>query len=385
MSAALARWASPELRASVYHFTVFGAGAVASVYLGIWLSQKGIHPDQIGLISAVPVFGLLLLNLFIGRLADKAGDWRTVIVILSLLGAAFPIGLFFVDEFWGILLVWAFCTMSAGAIPPVIDAATVRLTKRNGTDFGVVRAWGTVGYVIAAAGTGLAATAFGPRAFVPLFFALSLLRAIVALQLPRFRAPAQQTTLAAVPARPGAARLRDVLTPWFVLPLLGFALVNFSHGVMGAFSALLWHNDGVPDYYIGPLLAISAAAEAVMMFIWRRIGGRFSARNMILLAGIAAIIRYAVMALSPPVAVLFVIQTLHALTFGVGYFGMVHFIANWTREEIAAEAQGFANVLQQAISVVGLMGFGLLVNAFGTYSYFVTSFAGALAVLCVLV
>ncbi|HTN60136.1 MAG TPA: hypothetical protein VL147_01120, partial [Devosia sp.] len=102
-------------------------------------------------------------------------------------------------------------------------------------------------------------------------------------------------------------------------------------------------------------------------------------------AGIAAIIRYAVMALSPPVAVLFVIQTLHALTFGVGYFGMVHFIANWTREEIAAEAQGFANVLQQAISVVGLMGFGLLVNAFGTYSYFVTSFAGALAVLCVLV
>ncbi len=385
MSAALVRWASPETRAAVFHFTVFGAGAVASVYLGIWLTLKGIHPDQIGVISALPVFGLLILNLFIGRLADKAGDWRTVILILSLLGAAFPIGLFFVNEFWGILLVWAFCTMSAGAIPPVIDAATVRLTQRNGTDFGTVRAWGTVGYVIAAAGTGLIATAFGPQGFVPLFFALSLFRALTALQLPRFRAPAQQATLAAVPERPGAAKLRDVLKPWFVLPLLAFALVNVSHSVMGAFSALLWYDDGVPDYYIGPLMAISAAAEAVMMFVWRRIGGRFSARNMIMLASVAAVIRYAIMAFGPPVPVLFAIQLLHALTFGVGYFGVVHFIANWTREEIAAEAQGFANVLQQGISVIGLMGFGLLAGHFGTQSFFASSIAGGLAVVCVLV
>jgi MFS transporter, PPP family, 3-phenylpropionic acid transporter len=385
MSAALARWASPELRASIFHFTVFGSGAVASVYLGIWLSQKGIHPDQIGLISALPVFGLLLLNLYIGRLADRAGDWRTVIVILSLLGAAFPIGLFFVDEFWGILLVWAFCTMSGGAISPVIDAATVRLTQRNGSDFGAVRAWGTVGYVVAAAGTGLVITAFGARGFVPLFFALSLLRAIVALQLPRFRAPAPAATLADVPTRPGAAKLRDVLQPWFILPLLGFALVNVSHGVMGTFSALLWHNDGVPEYYIGPLLATSAGAEAVMMFVWRRIGGRFTARNMILLAGAAAVLRYAIMSFSPPVAVLFIVQTLHAITFGVGYFGMVHFIANWTREEIAAEAQGFANMLQQGISVIGLMGFGLLVAHFGTHSFLASSIAGLLAIACVLV
>lgn len=385
MSAALARWASPEIRASVFHFTVFGTGAVASVYLGIWLTLKGIHPDQIGVISAVPVFGLLVLNLFIGRLADKAGDWRTVILILSLLGAAFPIGLFFVNEFWGILLVWAFCTMSAGAIPPVIDAATVRLTQRNGTDFGAVRAWGTVGYVVGAAGTGVVATVFGPHAFVPLFFAMSLFRALTALQLPRFRAPPQAATLAAVNARPGATRLREVLKPWFVLPLLAFALVNSSHAIIGTFSALLWHVDGVPDYYIGPLLAISAAAEAVMMFVWRRVGGRFSARNMILLAAMAAILRYAIMAFSPPVSVLFVIQMLHALTFGVGYFGVVHFIANWTREEIAAEAQGFANVLQQGVSVVALMGFGLLITHFGTHSYLASSIAGALAVACVLI
>ena len=122
-----------------------------------------------------------------------------------------------------------------------------------------------------------------------------------------------------------------------------------------------------------------------MMFVWRRVGGRFTARNMILLAAMAAVLRYAIMSFSPPVAVLFIVQTLHAITFGVGYFGVVHFIANWTREEIAAEAQGFANMLQQGISVIGLMGFGLLVSHFGTHSFLASSIAGLLAVACVLV
>lgn len=383
MLAALARRATPELRAAVFHFTVFGSGAVASVYLGIWLSQKGIAPDQIGYISALPVLGLLGLNLFIGRLADRAGDWRTVITIMALLGAAFPIALFFVDEFWGILLVWAFCTMSGGAIPPVIDAATVRLTQRNGSDFGFIRAWGTVGYVVAAAGAGLVVTAFGAHGFVPLFFALSLLRALAALQLPRFRAPARAAVLADVGR--GASKLREVLKPWFVLPLLGFALVNVNHALMGGFAALIWHNDGIPDYFIGPLLATAAASEAVMMFVWRRFGGRITARNMILAAGIAGVLRCTITAFNPPVAVLFATQMLHAVTYGVGYFGMVHFIANWTREEMAAEAQGFAYVLQQAVSVIGLMAFGGLVSQFGALSFLAAALSAALAVACVLV
>lgn len=382
MSAVLVRWASPEVRAAIFHFTVFGTGAVASVYLGIWLSQKGIDPNEIGYISALPVLGLLGLNLFIGRLADKAGDWRTVIIIMSLLGAVFPIALFFVNEFWGILLVWAFCSMSTGAIPPVIDAATVRLTKRNGSDFGTIRAWGTVGYVIAAAGAGLVVSVFGAQGFVPLFFLLALLRALLSLQLPRFRAPARAVTLA--DAGIGASKLREVLKPWFVLPLLAFALVNVNHALMAGFAALIWHNSGVADYYIGPLLATSAAAEAVTMFVWRRVGGRISARNMILASAVVGVFRCAVMAFSPPVALLFALQLLHSVTYGVGYFGMVHFIANWTREEIAAEAQGFAYVLQQAIAVVGLTGFGWLVSQYGAMSYLAASASAALAVLCVL-
>jgi MFS transporter, PPP family, 3-phenylpropionic acid transporter len=382
MSSAFPRSASPELRASLFQSTVYLPGAISSVFLGIWLSDHGIPADQIGIINSLPMLCLLALNIVVGRLADRANDWRTVIIIIALIGAAVPIGLYFVNEFWGIMLIWALVTMTGGTIPPIIDAATMRMTRRNGTDFGAVRAWGTVGYVVGAGVIGLLITTWGSSAFVPLFLLMCFLRAGLSLLLPRFRAPGHVATLAeAVPA----TKLRDSLKPWFVLPLVAFALVNSSHALIGGFAALIWHQNGVPDYYIGPLLAISAAAEAVMMFVWRRFGGRVSARNMILASCLACVLRFSVMAFNPPVGVLFLVQILHAITFGVGYFGIVHFIANWTDESNAAEAQGFANTLQQAASVLSLAVFGWLVVFMGSYAFFAPMLFGAAGVVCVLI
>ncbi|MGV8834324.1 MAG: MFS transporter [Devosia sp.] len=381
MSLLPSRLASPEARASLYQFTVYLPGAVSSVFLGIWLSEHGLPADQIGIVNSIPMLCLLAVNMLVGRLADRAKDWRSVIVVLSIAGVAASFGLFFVNEFWGVMLVWSLVTMTNGSIPPIIDAASVRMTRRNGTDFGVVRAWATVGYVVGAGGIGMLITVFGANAFAPLFVATSLLRAGLSLLLPRFRAPAQAQTLATtVPTK-----LRDSLKLWFVLPLVAFAMINASHALIGGFGGLLWHQNGIPDYFIGPLLAAAATGEAAMMFAWRRFGGKITARNMILAACIASLVRFTAMAFNPPVAVLFLVQMLHAVSFGVGYFGVVHFIANWTDESNAAEAQGFANMLNQGMAVLSLAGFGWLVVRFDSYAFFASSVVAVLAIVCVLV
>lgn len=385
MSPAISHLGSPELRTSIYQFTVYLPGAVAAVFLGIWLSEHGLPADQIGIINSLPMLGLLLLNMVVGRLADRADDWRTAIVIISVAAALAPIGLYFVNEFWGILLVWCLCSVSNGLVPPVIDAATVRMARRNGSDFGAIRVWATVGYVVGAAGIGATLTLLGSGGFITLYLAMTLVRAVLGFLLPRFRAPGPKATLAAprLQAATGT-RLRDSLQLWFILPLAAFALVNSSNAVIGGFAALLWHQNGIADYFIGPLLAIAAAAEAVAMFLWRRFGGRFTARNMILAAAIAGLVRFTIMAFNPPVEVLFVVQMLHALSFGIGYLGVVHFIANWTHEANAAEAQGFANMLQQGASMLALIAFGFLVELFGAGAYFYSTLTSIIAIACVL-
>ncbi len=386
MPSALSRLDSPELRASIYQFTVYIPGGVASVFLGIWLSEHGIPADQIGIINALPTFCLLLLNILVGRIADKADDWRTALIYISLASALAPLPLYFVSEFWGILLIWALCATTNGLVAPVIDAATVRMTRRNGSDFGTIRAWATVGYVFAAGGLGLLLNMLGSAAFVTLYVATVFVRAGLAYLLPRFRAPAPKVTLASVAPEKAipASRLRDSLQLWFVLPLLAFALVNSSNAIIGSFGALLWHENGISSYYLGPLLGIAAVGEAILMFAWRRFGGRVTARNMILAAAIAGLVRFTIMAFNPPVEVLFFTQLLHAFSFGMGYFGVVHFIANWTNEANAAEAQGFANMLNMGASMTALIGFGILVELFGPHAFFYSTVTSLLAIGCVL-
>ncbi|ODT74761.1 MAG: hypothetical protein ABS76_36155 [Pelagibacterium sp. SCN 64-44] len=377
---------SPELRASIYQFTVYIPGGVASVFLGIWLSEHGIPADQIGIINALPTLCLLLLNIIVGRIADKADDWRTALVFISIASALAPLPLYFVSEFWGILTIWALTATSNGLVAPVIDAATMRMTRRNGTDFGVVRAWATVGYVFAAGGLGLLINMLGSEAFVTLYVATVAGRACLAFLLPRFRAPAPQVTLANTAPESVAppSRLKDSLQLWFVLPLLAFALVNSSNALIGSFAALVWHENGIPSYYLGPLLGVAAMGEAILMFAWRRFGGRVTARNMILVGALAGLVRFTIMAFNPPVEVLFFTQLLHAFSFGMGYFGVVHFIANWTNEANAAEAQGFANMLNMGAAMVALILFGVLVEHFGTYAFLYSTVTALAAVACVL-
>jgi PPP family 3-phenylpropionic acid transporter len=375
---------SPEIRASLFHFTVYSTSGAGAAYLGVWMAGHGISSGEIGIVNAAPVLVLLALNLFVGRLADKASDWRQMIILLAIVAGVAPLGFFVLTGFVGALLVWTLVAAPSGAITPILDAATLRMTERNGTSFGSIRGWGTLGSMAATAATGVIVGRLGAEAFVPTLLVFALTRAALSLQLPRFRAPERVPTVSAPrPVTPPIPRER--LKLWFVLPIVAFALVQATHAILNGFAALVWINQGVPQGVVGLLLATSPAAEAVVMFFWRRMGLRVSARQMILASCIATAVRWAAVALGPPVPVLFVLQAMHCVTFAVGYLGVVHFIANWTREDVAAEMQSFSYVLQQGASVVGLSLFGWLAGPFGALAFFASALLGIIGVVCVLV
>jgi PPP family 3-phenylpropionic acid transporter len=361
----------PEFRATVYYFVQYMSGAVVTVYGGIWLSDKGLSTGEIGILNALPTLIMLLLNIVVGRIADRASDWRNVIIIGGVIAGVLPILLFFVSGFWAILIVWTLLSLPAAAVGPVMDAATIRMTRRRGSQFGPIRAWGTVGYMVMLVVVGFVINALGGGIFLPMFVGLSLLRTLAAFQLPRFRGPDGPRT---VPQHAGAAlRLRDAMQPFFVLPLVGFSIIIATHNMLNAFQALLWKEQGFSADVIGPLLSVAAVAEAALMFTFGPIARRFSARSLILVSAIATVIRWTAMAMEPGIAILIPLQLFHAVTFALGYMGCMHFITNWTGDEIAAEAQGFFVMLQQVMTVIAVAGFGWLMGFMGAQAYFVAA------------
>ncbi len=229
---------SPELRAAAFYFTIYMSFGVATAYGGIWFQDQGLSPGEIGVINAVPVFLMLVITLVVGRISDRARDWRTVIVAGALAAGIIPIGLFFASGFWGILIVWTLTALPLTSIGPVLDAATMRMTRRNGTDYGAIRATGTLGYMTIIFVTGYVIAWFGGGLYLWLFLGVSLLRALVALGLPNFRAPKEDAV--ARPAAAGAIHLVEVMKPWFLLPLIGWAMVYGTHLLLNSFQALVW-------------------------------------------------------------------------------------------------------------------------------------------------
>jgi PPP family 3-phenylpropionic acid transporter len=356
---------TPERRTAAYFATVFMVPGAMTVYGGIWMESLGLSDDRIGIVNAAPVLAMLILNLVVGRIADRASDWRQVIVLGAVAAGLLPIGLIWADGFWGILLFWTLGTICMALTIPVLDAAATRLTQRRGTDYGALRAWGTIGYLVVLLGTGaMVGQDWGPGVFIWLVVALGLVRAVVALFLPRFRG-------APVAARAGAAgRIGEVMRGWFMLPLVGWAIISATHLILNAFQGLLFARAGIGLEWIGVIIAVGALSEAAMFFAFGRwFAGRFRLRSLILVSAVISAARWVAMAVEPGLGWLIALQALHGITYGLGFMACIAFITKWTAEDIAAEAQGLFVVLQQGFSVVTLFGFGLLAERWGAQAY----------------
>ncbi|KKB10578.1 hypothetical protein VE25_17770 [Devosia geojensis] len=382
-----ARMGSPATRAGIFYSSLFLTGAVSNPFLPIWLTEKGISPEQIGIINAAPIFAMIAINLVVGRIADRASDWRTVIVVGSIMAAVPPFFLLVMDGYLPILIIWTLLIVPFQAIAPVVDAAAYRMARRNNYDFGAIRVWGTIGFVVMTLVAGLVLDWQGAVAFVPLLIAVSVARAALSLQLPLFRGGEDHfrpTYPIDAPISPlVAVRMGELWKPWFILTLVGASFLHGSHMMQMGFGALIWSEAGLPGWVIGILWAVAPTAEILAMFYFERITRRFAARHLILLGCLCGAIRWWGFGLEPNMWVLMGLQTLHLATVGLTFLGITNFIANWTSEDIAAEAQSFFVMIRQVITVITLVGFGYLAAAFGAGAYFVAALLAALGAVMV--
>jgi PPP family 3-phenylpropionic acid transporter len=371
---------SPELRSGIFYFIGFMSMGATTAYAGIWFADQGLTTDQIGYINTFPVFILLLVNLFVGKIADRASDWRQAIIAGSVAAGIVATGLFAAHGFWPILVVWSLMLLAQGIIFPVADAATSRLTARRGTSYGAIRAWGTVGFLLAIFAVGYLVTQFGGGIFIPLMVGLGFARAGMSFGLPRFRSATKSLQVDGL-----ATRFSHMFQPWLFLPLMAWALVQSTNLAINAFQANLWKEQGLSVGLISNLIALGAIAEAAILFGASWLKKAFTPEQLILIAGVAAAFRAFCFGFSPGMPWLIPLQLLHAVTYGVGFVGCMAFITRWTHEDIAAEAQSFLVVVQQLAAIATINAFGFIAKTYGAGAYFASSVVGLTGAACIVV
>lgn len=160
--------------------------------------------------------------------------------------------------------------------------------------------------------------------------------------------PAGRRDPAPPPASQGAA-LHDLIGALggngMALAFLASGLIQAAHGFYYSFSAIAWTGAGVPAGAVGALWATGVAAEIVFFTVVSRFAARVSPASLIALGGGVAVLRWGLLALDPPLPILFALQLLHAFSFGSAYVGFLRYAADHVPDRYAATAQALNSAL----------------------------------------
>jgi PPP family 3-phenylpropionic acid transporter len=149
---------------------------------------------------------------------------------------------------------------------------------------------------------------------------------------------------ASAPAVLRGIKLEDavnlVRAPLFLLFLLAASLIQSSHALYYSFGTLNWRAQSFPDGVIGMLWSVGVIAEVALFAVSGRVIAHYGTARLLMLAGLAATLRWGVMAFDPPLWATALLQTLHAMSFGAAHLAAIHFMTHAVPEDHAATAQG---------------------------------------------
>ena len=311
------------------HFSYAAFYSSKFILLGIqlpffsgWLALKGVSASEIGLITGGALVMRLLLGPFVAYWADQQDDMLRGLKSLAFIFAASALALNLPVNNLAIAAASIGVMWSFGVLVPLVDTAVLRADRAGLANFGQARAIGSFAFLATTILGGEALTRLGLNAAAPIMAAAACAAFAVGLSLPSERRQ----------SGPGSAlNWRDVRALFsskvFLLALAAAALVQGAHAVYYAFSILHWSSIGYSPRIVGMLWATGVIAEILLLTRMRAAARLLGPAKLIALGAGGAALRWSLIALEPPLPLLFLIQTMHALTFAATYIGTIEFIA----------------------------------------------------------
>ena len=348
-------------RLAALYAAMFVVSGIQLPFFPVWLKAKGLDPQMIGLVLAAPLLARVFAIPLIARSADRHDALRAAIVLTA---AGSVAGFLLVGLAGGpvaILVTYALASFAYTPLMPLSETYALKGLAARGRTYGPVRLWGSAAFVLGTFAAGAATDMISARYLIWLIVGASVVTALVALMLGPVHTSA--TPVASPPRR---SLLRD---PAFVAVLVAASLIQASHAVYYGFSALQWRALGLDGTAIAALWALGVIAEIVLFALQGRLPPFLSPQVLLIVGAAGGALRWTAMALNPPVALLPVLQLLHAASFGATHLGTLGFLAAKAPPGQAASAQGHIAIAVGTTMAAATALSGVLYGAFGSLAY----------------
>jgi MFS transporter, PPP family, 3-phenylpropionic acid transporter len=309
------------VRLSGYGAAYFFASGAFMSYWPVWLRDRGVEDAEIGTLFMSRQLVSVAATLAIGWVAHRVGNVRGVILALAAAATLLMTGYQFSYGFLAILavtLVWG------GVWAPTMalyDGVLVNETRARGFNYGSLRVWSSVAFILGAVICGVAVDRNGPSWVLYVGFIGIGLLVPFGLLLPKAEAHHRDA------AKHAPFGILDLLRSRpFLLFMAAAGLCQASHAVIYSFGTLTWRAAGIDDVTISLLWAESVAVEIVLMLGSGWLLARLGVCGMIGLALGCGMVRWLGMAFTTELWALVLLQALHAGTFAACHLGAMAFI-----------------------------------------------------------
>lgn len=355
---------SAPLALSLFYLTSFGLFGVYLPYFNPYLEGLGFSALQIGLISALVPLSNIFVPALSGRLSDRIGRRRPLILASSILATLSFSIILGARSFMAVtLVIGTFAILRAPAVP-LVDATAMEVSERGGPHYGRMRVWGSVAFIVVSLLTGWSVGLSGASVVVPIALCLLLLNVLACLTLP-----------GDPPRRPPAARAAGIgvqaRTPAVILFLAACVLSQAAHGPYYVFFSIHLQRAGYRPSAIGLLWALAVACEIAAMLRMRHLLDRFGTSGVMIAALLLAAARWGICASSVAMPAMIVAQALHAASFAMFHVAAVTHVHRLFGEEHGAGGQAlYASATYGLGNVLGMVLSGALVDRVGIHPVF---------------
>jgi MFS transporter, PPP family, 3-phenylpropionic acid transporter len=334
-------------RLAGFYFFYFAFVGMFSPYWSLYLKSIEFNAVQIGVLMSVqPVMRMLAPALW-GWLADHIGNRRKVVQVAAAGSVLCYLGVFFTTEYYGLMLVLALMSFFWSASMPLVEATTLTYLGKSSAQYGRLRSWGSIGFILAVLGLGFAFD----------YIAISwILWAGLAIQLGILYFSRQIPATEVIAHHTDSHSIMGIVLQPQVLAVFGACfLMAVAHGPYYTFFSIYLVEHGYAKSAVGALWTLGVVCEIGVFFVMPWLMRRYSLAQMLMVSLALAVLRFLLIAWQvDSLWLLLFAQVLHAATFGSFHAAAVALVHHFFRGRHQSRGQAlFGSVTYGAGGMLG--------------------------------
>lgn len=332
-----------------FFFIYYIAQGCLIPYLPPYYTSLGLSGSEMALLASIAPLIMVVAPPVWGFLADRSGRPVRTMQIAVFGSAICFLPMFLVNSLAGLAAVLAGQGLFSTAISALSDTVAVAEARRIGTEYGRLRLWGSLGFVVGAYGFGAVLSRGYGLNYVLLSGAVGLaLAALMTLPLPQ-SPPAEKRE---VPALKDVFRLihSGAFVAFLVAGTLHWAAMQSYYLLF----ALRIKEVRASPVYVGVGIACGIATEILLMWSFRGLLKRVPLMPFLTLSLLSSAVRWTLTAWMVNALGLAAIQTFHGLSFAVFYVGSIAYLDQTM--PAALRATGRALLASFSLGLGGILG-----------------------------